>query len=134
MAKKDNKPKKREKVDKPISADQLLTVTDISKIGSTEDPCFGKHFDLSTKECKRCGDSEMCSIAFASKMNGVRTMVEHTNSFKDINNDVESVKETIRKMVKNKKSRTDIVNRLVSKYQMDKKSARTLYRQVTESN
>lgn len=46
----------------------ILKPIDISQIGSNGDPCFGKEYNLSTKECKMCGDSELCCIKFVELM------------------------------------------------------------------
>lgn len=58
---------------------------DITKIGSTDDPCFGKLYDLSTEECRRCGDSELCALVFAqTKLKRQRAEMEKKNRYKDL--------------------------------------------------
>ena len=50
-----------------LSKQDILTPLDVSQLGTNGDPCFGIGYDLSTKECKLCGDSELC--AFKMKQN-----------------------------------------------------------------
>ena len=45
-----------------IKGAQVLVPTNVSEIIGTRDDCFGKEYDLSTSECKRCGDSELCAV------------------------------------------------------------------------
>lgn len=54
----------------------ILKPIDISQIGSNGDPCFGKEYNLSTKECKMCGDSELCCIKFAELIGKDRKQLE----------------------------------------------------------
>lgn len=57
---------------------------DFSKLGTSEDPCFGKHWDLTAKECNNCGDSELCAIAFQQKQLITRKKIESKETFKDL--------------------------------------------------
>lgn len=42
----------------------FLKPINVKDFGDPEkDPCFGKHFDLTTIECQSCGDVELCQIA-----------------------------------------------------------------------
>ena len=45
-----------------LSKQDILTPIDVSTLGTNGDPCFGIGYDLSTKECKLCGDSELCAF------------------------------------------------------------------------
>jgi hypothetical protein len=56
---------------------------DISKIGTSEDPCFGKLYEPITQECTECGDSELCSIVHMHTMGKLRTKLSKTQMFKD---------------------------------------------------
>ena len=75
-----NKRKPREKT----SGISFLKPVDFSKVGTNDDPCFGKLYKLSTKECSMCGDSELCAVVFAQHMNKERKKIEKTNKFKDL--------------------------------------------------
>jgi hypothetical protein len=57
---------------------------DISKFGTDEDPCFGKHHDPKASECGRCGDVEICSIICSQMMHVKRELIEKGQRFKDI--------------------------------------------------
>ena len=52
-------------------------------IGSKDDPCFGKLYDMTTSECQRCGDSEFCAIAMMARNKRKRDKIEKTQVFKD---------------------------------------------------
>ena len=54
----------------------ILKAIDINSIGDNGDPCFGKEYDLSTEECRSCGDSELCCIKFAALMGKTRKELE----------------------------------------------------------
>ncbi len=75
----------RKKLSKDKSID-LMKPIPLDKIGGEEDPCFGKHYDLTATECGRCGDSEICAIVSAQKMNIKRKQIEATTQFKDLQN------------------------------------------------
>lgn len=62
----------------------LMIPIDISKIGSVDDPCFGKLYDGNEKPCQRCGDSELCIIAMGQNNHSKRKQIESKNRFKDI--------------------------------------------------
>ncbi len=79
MAKKKRKPRK------PTKGVNLLKPIDINKFGKDDDPCFGKEYDLSTDECGRCGDSELCAAVFGQgKLKKKRDKIEKKNRFKDV--------------------------------------------------
>lgn len=80
--------KKEKKTVKPEI--NFLRPIPIYELGGENDPCFGKQYDLTTDECKRCGDSELCAIASAQKLNLVRQQIELKQEFKDINNVVKT--------------------------------------------
>jgi len=62
----------------------LLEPIDILSLGSIDDPCFGKHHDLLTPECKSCGDSDFCAIVKAQGLHKDRLNIETKQRFKDI--------------------------------------------------
>jgi hypothetical protein len=79
MAKK--KRKAREEVIKKVD---LFKPLDLDKIGTSEDPCFGKLFDPKEEECKICGDCEICSIIMGQKLHLQRAELEKETRFKDL--------------------------------------------------
>ena len=56
----------------------------ITQFGTDDDPCFGKEYNLSTPECKRCGDSELCGIVMGQNNHIDRKKIEKNNRFKDL--------------------------------------------------
>jgi hypothetical protein len=99
-----------------LSDKEMLKPLNIEAFGSDKDPCFGKLYNLTTPECKRCGDSEICAIVFAQKMNVKREKVEGENRFKDLELDtpVKDIEEYI-KMLKKKGYKESKIIRLAKK-------------------
>ena len=67
-----------------ISEKEISKPLDVLSMGSADDPCFGKEWDLKAKECKRCGDSEICAVVMAQGMKAIRAEIESDNRFKDL--------------------------------------------------
>jgi len=76
--------KKRKPRTDLIKKVDLLKPVSIDQLGTANDPCFGKFYDLSTPECKRCGDCEVCAIAMGQKTMMKRLEIEKTQKFKDV--------------------------------------------------
>lgn len=127
---------KREKKPKKSNLPSLvgkdvLEPLDISSIGSNGDPCFGKAYDLSTLECKQCGDSELCCIKFAAALGKTREELEQTNNYKDMEVMVDKVaaKKTFRSMKRKGSSKKEIIAKLQSKYELPYEEAKVLYKE-----
>ena len=86
---------KRNKIKK--SKVDVLKPVDVSlfELGSENDPCFGKHHDVKAKECKKCGDSEMCLLVKAQNMNLKRVKDESKQAYKDVNPVVEPANDSM---------------------------------------
>lgn len=112
----------------------ILKPIDIDSIGSSDDPCFGKAYDLSTQECRSCGDSELCCIKFAEMMGKTRKELEEENQYKDMELLVDKVaaKKTFRALRRKGEDKKTIIQKLQAKYSITIKEARTLYREFTE--
>lgn len=112
----------------------ILKPVDIDSIGSSDDPCFGKSYDLSTQECRSCGDSELCCIKFAEMMGKTRKELEEENQYKDMELLVDKVaaKKTFRALRRKGEDKKTIIQKLQAKYSITVKEARTLYREFTE--
>ena len=67
-----------------LSKQDILTPIDVSTLGTNGDPCFGIGYDLSTKECKLCGDSELCAFKMSQNLNITRKELEQKNQYKDL--------------------------------------------------
>lgn len=57
---------------------------DFSKIGTEEDPCFGKGYSIKAEECKRCGDSQVCAIVTSQLLHKQIGKQEQISKFKDV--------------------------------------------------
>lgn len=68
-----------------LSEPQDLSIPiDITKLGTDNDPCFGKHYDARASECIRCGDCELCLIKMGQRNHGLRKKEESKKKFKDL--------------------------------------------------
>lgn len=112
--------------------DIFQPITNIESMGSNGDPCFGKEYDLSTTECKMCGDSELCAICFAQGLNKTRAELEKESHFKDLEKliDVQGVKKYMRNLKRKDLSRKDIITKAIDKFDITKKDARTIYKSL----
>lgn len=119
---------------KAMKKADILSVVKISDIGSENDPCFGKLYDLTTPECKMCGDSELCCIKTAEYLGKSRKELEQKNDYKDLDNLVDKVgaKKYYRTLKKKGKNKKDIIEAIRSKYDLTLKETRTLYREFNK--
>ena len=74
--------KSRSNIDK--SKFDLLKPIDVLSMGSDNDPCFGKHYDLLAKECRMCGDSEFCAIVKSQNLKINNLLESGDQKYKDI--------------------------------------------------
>lgn len=121
MAKKKNLP--------DITKHDPLVPFDLSSIGTNGDPCFGKSYDLSTKECKLCGDSELCAFKMSQELNITRKQLEEKNHYKDLDvlEDTDGIKKYIRSLKRKGKSRKEIIEAAVHKFEVPKDRIRSIY-------
>lgn len=135
MAKKEKKNK--EELQKPsennhfgVDIFQVMTPKDVRSIGTDNDPCFGKSYDLTTSECKKCGDSELCSIAFSMKMKKERRKINVEEDFKDIELEIDKDKafKYIRKLKKNGEDRKSIIKSLSKEFDTTTEIAGIFYK------
>lgn len=63
----------------------LLQPLDLSKIGTQDDPCFGKLNDPQHEACRACGDFEICAIVQSQTNHSIRASWEKDNAHKVIN-------------------------------------------------
>lgn len=124
--------KKKDKL-KPLKKEleegDILNPIDITRIGTGNDPCFGKAYDLSTKECKMCGDSELCCIKFSALMGKTRKELEQENNYKDLETlvDVEGCRKYYRKLKRDGLSKKEILDKMQNKYELSREEVRSLY-------
>lgn len=132
MAKKSKSLKKEKEV---LAKGDILTPLDVNKIGSNDDPCFGKEYDLSTDECKMCGDSELCCIKMANAMGKTRKELEEANHYKDLESlvDKKAIRKTIRSLRRKGEGRSSILDKIQAKYELSREDARSLYKEYKES-
>lgn len=105
MSSKEPKRKARKKKSKEIT--NLLIPITLDDLGTTNDPCFGKHFSPQATECMRCGDAELCQIATTQNQHILRHKEEAKGEFMDINekgvlgeSTMKDVKKDIRKVIR----------------------------------
>ncbi len=112
--------------------DPLNPTTDLMLIGTNGDPCFGKGYDLSTKECKQCGDSELCAFKMAQALGKTRKELEETKHYKDLDvlEDVNGIKKFMRKLKRNGESRREIVKKASMKFEVPTGDLRKIYKEL----
>ena len=108
-----------------------LEPINIAELGSSGDPCFGIGYDLSTKECKLCGDSELCAFKMSQNMNITRKELEQKNQYKDLDvlEDTVGIKKYIRGLIRKGKERKEVITKTVEKFEVPRKRIRELYKE-----
>lgn len=108
-----------------------LEPINIAELGSNGDPCFGIGYDLSTKECKLCGDSELCAFKMSQNMNITRKELEQKNQYKDLDvlEDTVGIKKYIRGLIRRGKERKEVITKTVEKFEVPRKRIRELYKE-----
>ena len=115
-----------------ITHQDPLEPIDITKLGSNGDPCFGKGYDLSTKECKMCGDSELCAFKMSQTLNITRKELEAKKNYKDLEilEDTDAIKKYMRSLKRKGIKRKDIIQKSMEKYEVPKEAIRKLYKEL----
>lgn len=108
-----------------------LVPIDITNLGNGQD-CFGNAYDLSTSECKLCGDSELCALKMSQLLNITRAELNEKNHYKDLDilEDIKAIKKHMRKLKRDGKDRKYIINVCCEKYEVPKKDLRKIYREL----
>lgn len=124
-----------EKKKKKIKLDPLVPVS-LDMIGGENDVCFGREYDLSTDECKQCGDSELCAIKFAAELGKTRKQLEQENNYKDLESlvDTKAVYKTIRALKRKNLKMSEILDRIQAKYELSREEAKSIYREWKEKH
>lgn len=123
--------KKKQNLPDLKSQDPLVPI-DITTLGGNGDPCFGKGYNLSTKECKICGDSELCAIKMAQELNISRRELEDKKHFKDLDilEDTDAIKKFMRKLKRTGETRKSIISKASAKYEVPTRDLRKLYKEL----
>ena len=110
--------------------DPLVTI-DVNNIGNGDD-CFGQAYDLSTKECKLCGDSELCALKMSQNLNITRKELNEKNHCKDLDilEDIDAIKKYMRKLKRAGESRKDIITKASDKFEVPTRDLRKIYRDI----
>ena len=114
-----------------LTKQDILTPLDISQLGSNGDPCFGIGYDLSTKECKLCGDSELCAFKMSQNLNITRKELEQKNQYKDLDvlEDTVGIKKFIRSLIRKGIDRKEIISKTVEKFEVRKNGSSDVYKE-----
>lgn len=124
---------KGKKKDLPdITKQDPLVPINLDSIGTNNDPCFGQSYDLSTKECKLCGDSELCALKMSQNLKITRKELEDKNHYKDLDTllDIPAIKKHIRSLKRKGLTRREIVNKCSEKYEAPTKDIRKIYKEI----
>lgn len=123
--------RKASKETKAMKKGDILTPIKLSDLGSENDPCFGKLYDLTTSECKMCGDSELCCIKTADFLGKTRKELEKENDYKDLDTlvDKQGAKKYFRQLKRKGLEKKEIIEKMSIKYELTLKETRSLYRE-----
>lgn len=126
--------KKEETIDlsKPI---------DLSKIGTPDDPCFGTQYDPRDKDCKICGDIEICAIAQMQNNKLQRELLAKEKDFKDLDEakflnekDAKEAKRLIEKYKSKGYSKARIILKLSHELNIDSERLREIIKKYYKPN
>lgn len=108
-----------------------LVPIDVTNLGNEND-CFGQAYDLTTKECKLCGDSELCALKMSQNLNITRKQLNEKNHFKDLDilEDIPAIKKYMRSLKRKGESRKSIISKASSKFEVPTKDLRKIYRDI----
>ena len=107
---------------------------DLASIGTNGDPCFGKGYDLSTRECKQCGDSELCALKMSQVLGKTRKELEKENKYKDLDvlEDVDGIKKFMRRLKGKGEKRRSIVLQAAEKFEVPTTMLRKIYKELKQ--
>ena len=108
-----------------------LVPIDVTNLGNEND-CFGQAYDLTTKECKLCGDSELCALKMSQNLNITRKQLNEKNHFKDLDilEDIPAIKKYMRSLKRKGETRKSIISKASSKFEVPTKDLRRIYRDI----
>ena len=108
-----------------------LVPIDVTNLGNEND-CFGQAYDLTTKECKLCGDSELCALKMSQNLNITRKQLNEKNHFKDLDilEDIPAIKKYMRSLKRKGESRKSIIAKASGKFEVPTKDLRKIYRDI----
>lgn len=118
-----------------ITKQDPLVPFSLENLGTNGDPCFGKAYDLTTKECKICGDSELCAFKMSQELNITRKELEEKNKYKDIDNleDVKGMKKYIRGLKRKGLKRREILEKTSLKFESPREVVKKIYKELKQS-
>ena len=108
-----------------------LVPIDVTNLGNEND-CFGQAYDLTTKECKLCGDSELCALKMSQNLNITRKQLNEKNHFKDLDilEDIPAIKKYMRSLKSKGETRKSIISKASSKFEVPTNDLRKIYRDI----
>ena len=117
-----------------LSKQDPLIPIDLASIGASNDPCFGKGYDLSTRECKQCGDSELCALKMSQVLGKTRKELEKENKYKDLDvlEDVDGIKKFMRRLKRKGEKRRAIVLQAAEKFEVPTTMLRKIYKELKQ--
>jgi len=112
-------------------AGPIIPPFDITKFGSEEDPCFGKHNDPKAQECQICGDFEFCQIVTAENQRKIRAKKEQETEFKDLKEtpDLQKIRQFMSKKLQTY-SKPRVIRLAIKKFDISKTKAKTLIKNL----
>jgi hypothetical protein len=121
----------RKRRERTLPASAFLKPINIRDFGDDEkDPCFGKHFDLTTPECQACGDSEFCAAVKAQKLkserliqekNGMRLDLEMSDSIRD-----RAIRKYVNSLISEGEPRMKVIKKASMKFSLKKEIIKSI--------
>lgn len=104
---------------------------DVTKLGTEDDPCFGKHNDPKAPECQRCGDFEFCSIVTAQNLRKLRVKKEKEIPYKDMSKTppIQEIREWMKKRLETK-SKVKVTALAMKKFEISKDKAKSIIKNL----
>lgn len=127
-----SKKKKRKAREATLPKSKFMKPIDIKQFGSEDDPCFGKHYDLSDSICKRCGDSELCGVVYSqTTLKDKRKKVESKSRFKDMELDANSdLVQWVTEKKKEEMKRSEIIKKAKTMFGSSREEIKKIYKNL----
>lgn len=118
---------RRERRNKLASIELGKPIFDIAILGTPDDPCFGKGYDLTDEICSGCGDIEACATVFNQNQVKRRLELEKDNHDLDLQIDKleldKQYRDFIAQQFKVTTNKMLIVNRMRARFKLSKEKA-----------
>jgi hypothetical protein len=118
---------RRERRNKLAGVELGKPIFDIALLGTEDDPCFGKGYELTNEICIGCGDIEACAAVFSQNQIKVRLEFERDDHDLDLKIDKLELHKQQMEFIKYQfevtTNRLLIINRVRARFKLQKEGA-----------